>query len=182
MIVSSSLRCGRRRATSRYAGRGVWPPESMMTGGPLPACVAAARIARSSRSARAASSSARVAKRRTSIFGMVIPSAGRGAWPLDDLHFHIELTATPLIMEGHRHARLAAGDAGAGVLGRRYGRAVDGEQQITRLQPGLHAGAADVQIGDHDAAVGEAELARLTVGDVFGHDSDPPTDDPSVLD
>src|SRR6185312_235419 len=154
----------------------------MMTGDALPVCVAVARIARSRRSASAASSSARVEKRRSSIFGMVNPLAGRGAWTLDDLHFHVELTAASLIVEGHHHAGLAAGDAGACVLGRRNGCAIDGEQQISWLHPGLHSGAADIEIGDHDAAVSEPELPRLAVGDVFRHDPDPATDDPSVLD
>ncbi len=85
-------------------------------------------------------------------------------------------------MQCERRARLAGCNAGAGILGGGYGDAVDGEQQIPGLHPGLLAGAAHIEIGDDHPAMGQAELLRLRVGDVFGHYSDPAADDAAVLD
>src|SRR6185437_16240190 len=181
MIVSASPCGGRRRATSPYAGRGVWPPESMMTGGPPPDCVAVARIACSRRSASAVSRSERVAKRRTSIFGMAAPLA-RCARALDDAHFYVELAVTALIVEGERRAGLAGGDTGVRALGGGYRDAIDREQQVPRPEPGLLPGTAHVQIGDDDAPVGQPELLRLRVGNILGHYPDPAADHASVLD
>jgi hypothetical protein len=48
---------------------------------------------------------------------MVDPLACCGPQPLDDLHFDVELTATSLITEGHRHPGLAACNASARILG-----------------------------------------------------------------
>src|SRR5690348_3834625 len=182
MIVSASPRGGGRRAISRYAGSGVWPPESMMTGGAAADCVAVARIARSRRSASALSSSERVAKRRTSIFGMAAPLAGGGGRPVGDLHLYIELAPPSLIVKGERRAGLAAGNTGIGVLGGGHRDAVDGKQQIAWLEPGLLPGAAHIEIGDDDAAMGEPELLRLRVRNVFRHDPDPAADDAPILD
>src|SRR5215469_2090445 len=153
----------------------------MITGGPPPDCPAVAPIACSRRSARAVSSSARVGKRRTSIFGMVAPLArARDGRLFDDPNFHIELAGAPLIVKGERRTGLTDRNAGAGVLGGSHGLAVDGEQQVARPQAGLLSWTA--HIGDDDAAVGEAELLRLRVGDVLRYDPDPPADDTSILD
>src|SRR6185312_2832687 len=104
------------------------------------------------------------------------------ARPLADLHFHVELAAAALIVEHERRAGLAAGDPGVGVLGRTHGGAIDGEQKIAGLEPGLLPGAVDIEIGDDDTAAREPELLRLRVRDVFGDDSDPAADDAAVLD
>src|SRR5579883_127884 len=153
----------------------------MMTGEPPPAWVAVARIACSRRSASAPSSSERVEKRRTSILGMVAPLAG-GARPLDHSHFDVKLATAALIVQGERRAGLTDGNACVGVLGGRHWDAVDGEQQIPGLEPGLLPGAAHVEIGDDDAAVDQPELLSFRIGNILGHDPDPAADDASVLD
>src|SRR6185312_14451725 len=98
----------------------------------------------------AVSRSERVAKRRTSIFGMAAPLA-RCARALDDAHFYVELAVTALIVEGERRAGLAGGDTGVRALGGGYRDAIDREQQVPRPEPGLLPGTAHVQIGDDDA-------------------------------
>src|SRR6185437_16621095 len=117
----------------------------MITGEP-PDC-AVARMACSRRSASALSSSARVAKRRTSIF-IGAPSAGV-ARPLGDFHFHVELGTASLVAKGQRRAGFAAGNTCVGVLGGSHRDFVDGEEKIAGLEAGLLPGA-DVEVRDHD--------------------------------
>src|SRR6185437_1098892 len=162
----------------------------MMTGAPPPDGVAVARIACSRRSASAASSSARVAKRRTSIFGMwlapdrseKVASARGGPGLLGDPHLDVELAAASLIAQCEHRAGLAAGYAGIGALGGGHGDAVDREQQIPRLEAGLLPRTSHVQIGDYHAAMSQAELLRFGVGNILGDYPDPAADDASVLD
>ena len=81
----------------------------------------------------------------------------------------------------HR-ARFVIRNPAERILRTVHGSAVDREQQVARQQPGLLSGAADVQVADDYAALGEAGLHRLLIGDVLGHDADPPADDAAMRD
>src|ERR1700733_5469462 len=123
-----------------YAGPGVVPPESMR------AHEMSAAIARPRRSASAASRSSRSAKRRmeTSIIYSSLPRAVLRRFT------HVRVQVKRLAPAQHvnrdRRAGFACRDAGERLLGAAQRCAVEGDENVTRLQPRLLAGAADVEI------------------------------------